>query len=111
MVVPNIHQNLRIALDGIVQHTERTGLEVRRFAGGGSVRHRCLPLCGGEANCGGNKCSACMIFIFGFAFMMRYRYVSVLGAKIRNLADLTAGILDRHHFILLPSKYTTVVVC
>ena len=50
VVVPNIHQYLRIALDGIVQYTEWTGLEVRRFAGGGSVRHRCLPLCGGEAS-------------------------------------------------------------
>ena len=53
VVVPNIHQNLRVALDGIVQYTERTGLEVRRFAGGGSVRHRCLCRLWRRGNCGG----------------------------------------------------------
>ena len=39
VVVPHVHQYLRVALDGIVQDAERAGLEVRRRSRWCRFRH------------------------------------------------------------------------
>ena len=55
VVVPHVHQYLRVALDGIVQDAERAGLEVRRRSRWCRFRHgwltffrTCVRMCGGK---------------------------------------------------------------